>query len=123
MIAPMISMKRLAAVAVLGAMAIAAPAVFAPPAVAGPDRQAFTITFDYDRSASAADNYAAFLREARRACMTGGPRPLAMRAQEEDCVEQTLDNFVRKLGRVDVASVHYTRTGRRIDSSRTLAAR
>ena len=47
----------------------------------------------------------------------------AVRQQEEACIAQALDAFVQKLGRTDVAAIHFDRTGRRIDSSRILAAR
>lgn len=119
----MIAMKRLAFAAVAGCAAIAGAGQWAPVASAEPDRATFTISFQYDTARSAEQNYAAFLREARRACMTSGMRSVAVRQLEDACIADTLDAFVRKLGRTDVVAIHFDRTGRRIDSSRILAAR
>lgn len=119
----MIAIKRLAFAAVLGCAAVAVSGQFAPPASAGPDQDTFTISFDYDRAKSAEHNYGAFQREARRACTTPGARLLSMRKAEDACIAQAVDAFVQKLGRTDVAAIHFDRTGRRIDSSRILAAR
>jgi hypothetical protein len=119
----MIAIKRLAAATVLGCAAVAASGQFAQSASAGPDQTTFTIAFDYDGAKSAEHNYGAFLREARRACTTPGARPVNVRKQEDSCIAQALDAFVQKLGRTDVAAIHFDRTGRRIDSSRILAAR
>lgn len=119
----MIAIKRLAFAAVLGCAAVAASGQFAPTASAGPDSVTFTIAFDYDGAKTAEHNYGAFLREARRACTTPGVRPVSVRKQEDACIAEAVDAFVQKLGRTDVAAIHFDRTGRRIDSSRILAAR
>jgi hypothetical protein len=119
----MIAIKRLAVAAVLGCAAVAASGQFAPSASAGPDPAMFTIVFDYDGAKSAEHNYGAFLREARRACTSPGVRPIGLRRLEDACIAQAVDAFVQKLGRTDVAAIHFDRTGRRIDSSRILAAR
>jgi hypothetical protein len=119
----MIAIKRLAVAAVLGCVAVAASGQFASPASAGPDKATFTIAFDYDAAQSAEHNYRAFQREARRACTTPGVRLLSVRKLEDTCIAQAVDAFVQKLGRTDVAAIHFDRTGRRIDSSRILAAR
>jgi hypothetical protein len=119
----MIAIKRLALATVLGCTAVAASGQFAPSATAGPDRESFTIAFDYDGAKSADHNYGAFLREARRACTPPGIRPVSVRKLEDACIAQAVDAFVQKLGRMDIAAIHFDRTGRRIDSSRILAAR
>ncbi len=119
----MIAIKRLAVAAVLGCAVIAASGQFASSASAGPDQTTFTIVFDYDGAQSAEHNYRAFLREARRACTTPGIRPISLRKLEDACIAQAVDSFVQKLGRTDIAAIHFDRTGRRIDSSRILAAR
>ncbi len=119
----MIAMKRLALAAVAGCAAIAAAGQFAPVASAGPGQTTFTITFDYDAGKSGEQNYGAFMREARRVCITPGVRLLDVRRREEACIADSIDMFVRKLGRTDIAAIHFDRTGRLIDSSRTLAAR
>ncbi len=119
----MIAIHRLAMAAVIGCAAVAASGHFAPIASAGPERTTFTIAFDYDHGKSAEHNYGAFLREARRACATAGVRQLEARLHDQECIAETVDAFVRKLGRIDVAALHFDRTGRQIDSSRTLAAR
>lgn len=119
----MIAMKRLALAAVAGCAAIAAAGQFAPGASAGPQHTTFTITFDYDAAKPAEQNYGAFLRDARRACTTPGQRLLDMRRHEDACIADAVDSFVRKLGRTDIAAIHFDRTGRHIDSSRILAAR
>jgi hypothetical protein len=119
----MIAMKHLAIAAVAGCAAIAAAGQFAPGASAGPQHATFTISFDYDAGKPAEQTYAAFQREARRACTTPGLRPLDLRRREDDCVADAVDAFVRQVGRTDIAAVHFDRTGRRIDSSRILAAR
>jgi hypothetical protein len=119
----MIAMKRLAIAAVAGCAAIAAVGQFAPGASAGSQYATFTISFDYDSAKTAQQNYGAFLREARRACTTPGLRPLDLRRREDACIDDAVDAFVRQVGRTDIAAIHFDRTGRRIDSSRILAAR
>ncbi len=119
----MIAIKRLAVAAVLGCAVVAASGHFAPAALAGPGQATFTITFNYDNAKSAQHNYGAFQREARRACTTSGPRPISLRRIEDACIAGAIDSFVQKLGRTDVAAIHFDRTGRRLDSSRILAAR
>lgn len=119
----MIAMKRLAIAAVAGCAAIAAAGQFVPGASAGSQHAPFTISFDYDSAKTARQNHAAFLREARRACTTPGLRPLDLRRREDTCISNAVDAFVRQIGRIDIAAIHFDRTGRRIDSSRILAAR
>ena len=119
----MIAMKRLALAAVAGCAAIAAAGQFTPGASAGPQHTTFTIGFDYDARKPAEQNYGAFLRQTRRACTTPGLRLLDMRRREDICVADAVDAFVRQVGRTDIAAIHFDRTGRRIDSSRILAAR
>jgi len=119
----MIAIKRLAAAAVLGCAAIAAAGQFSSNAHADPDGAAFTIKFDYKADRSADHNYGASLRDARRVCITPGVRFLDQRRREDACIADAVDTFVRKVGRTDIAAVHFDRTGRRIDSSRILAAR
>lgn len=119
----MIAIKRLAIAAFAGCAAIAAAGQWAPVAFASADHADFTIAFDYDASQSAEVNYAAFRRQARLACTTPGTRTIAVRQLENACIDAAVDSFVRKIGRIDIAAIHFDRTGRRIDSSRTLAAR
>lgn len=119
----MIAMKRLALAAVAGCAAIAAAGQFAPLASAGPGQTTFTITFDYDAGKSGEHNYGAFMRDARRACASPGLRLLDVRRREEACIAEAVDTFVGKLGRTDIAAIHFDRTGRHIDPSRSLAAR
>jgi len=119
----MIAIKRLAAVAVIGCTAVAGSGLAVSAASADTNRTTFTIAFDYNAAKPAAQNYGAFLREARRACTTPGVRQLDAHQRDADCVSDAMDAFVRKLGRTDIATIHFDRTGRQIDSSRTLAAR
>lgn len=119
----MIAIKRLAAAAVLSCAAIAAAGRLSSNAHADPGSTAFTIHFEYNADKPAEQNYGAFLRDARHACATPGVRFLDQRRREDACVADAVDTFVRKLGRTDIAAVHFDRTGRRIDSSRILAAR
>lgn len=119
----MIAIKRLALATVTGCVAIAASAVFGLSASADIHRTEFTIAFEYDAGKSAEHNYSAFVREARRACTTPGKLSLDVRQQDIACIDDAVDAFVRKLGRTEIAALHFDRTGRRIDSSRTLAAR
>ncbi|OYW42314.1 MAG: hypothetical protein B7Z38_05445 [Rhodobacterales bacterium 12-64-8] len=119
----MIAIKRLALATVTGCVAIAASAMFGLTASADTNRTEFTIAFAYDAGESAEHNYGAFVREARRACTTPGKLSLNARQHDIACIDDAVDAFVRKLGRTEIAAVHFDRTGRRIDSSRTLAAR
>lgn len=119
----MIAIKRLALATVTGCVAIAASAVLGLTASADANRTDFAIAFDYDAGKSAEHNYGAFVREARRVCTTPGKQSLDARRHDLACVDDAVDAFVRKLGRTEIATLHFDRTGRRIDSSRTLAAR
>lgn len=112
----MISLKSIA-------FALAMTLAAAPVAQASPEPKNFTITFDYNFEEPAAENYAAFLRKARKACQETGKRGLDSRSLENACMADVLDAFVRKLGRDDLAAVHFDKTGRLVDSSRSLAAR
>ena len=119
----MIAIKRLALATVTGCVAIAASAGLDLSASADPSRSTFAIAFTYDAGKSAEQNYGAFVREARRVCTTPGKQSLDARRHDLACVDDAVDAFVRKLGRTEIAALHFDRTGRRIDSSRTLAAR
>jgi hypothetical protein len=121
---PPINMKVLAVAAVSLAAALAlAPAGFAQPNSAQPKGETFSIEFNYDRNKSALENYAAFLRKAERQCTTNGRRTLAQIQHDRACVEATMDKLVDAMGRTDLALAHFAHTGRRADSSRSLAAR
>lgn len=122
-ILPMIAIRRLAVATVLGCAAVAGSGQFAPLAAADPNAMSFSIAFNYDAGKSAEVNYGNFLRQARRACEGPGNRPLDARQREAACVDDIVDAFVRKLGRLDIAAIHFDRTGRLIDSSRMFAAR
>lgn len=105
------------------AFACAAAIAFAPPSSADPVREPLSIEFRYQRDRSAVENYASFHRRAERACITPGVRPVDQIAREKACVAELMDNFIATMARGDLAVVHFDRTGRRVDSSRSLAAR
>jgi hypothetical protein len=106
----------------LSAAVFAATIAFAPQSSAGSTPGKFEIGFRFNRSKSALDNYNAFLRRAQEACNTDGRLRLE-RDFEKECIETTMGKFVAALGRTDLAAVHSDFMGRRVDSSRSLAAR
>lgn len=115
----MIAIRGLAVAAIVGAGAIA----ITPRGSAEPARETFTISFRYDAERPALDNYLAFAREAELACAKPDGGAKAARRTDRECVESVLDQLVTRMGRPQLADVHAARTGRRVDSSRTLAAR
>ena len=115
----MIAIRGLAVAAVLGVAAIA----MAPRVGAEPGREKFALEFRYDSTRKPVDNYVAFARQIERACENPGRLGLAMRHHDVACVEDMLDHLIARMARAELADIHATRTGRRDDSSRTLAAR
>jgi hypothetical protein len=115
----MIAIRGLAVAATLGVAAIA----FAPRGAADPSRETFAVTFRYDAERSALDNYLAFARQAETACSAADMNTRGVRRIDRACVEGLLDEVVSGMTRTQLADLHAAKTGRRADSSRTLAAR
>ena len=86
-------------------------------------REAFSLEFRYNTSATVEANYTRFLHDVRDACTTAAPKPLAVTMDEKACVNDMMDQLIARMGRADLASVHFGRTGRQIDASRSLAAK
>jgi hypothetical protein len=92
-------------------------------AAAEAGRESFSLEFRFDPQATPEANYAHFLHRVKRACTNPGPKPLAVAVHENACVDEVMDQMIARMGRADLASVHFDRTGRHIDASRSFAAK
>jgi hypothetical protein len=92
-------------------------------ATAEPVRETFSIEFRYNASVTVEENYSRFLRDVKNACTTPGPKPISMVMHERACVQDVMDQLIARMGRADLASVHFDRSGRYVDASRDFAAK
>ncbi len=104
------------------AIALMAAGAGLPAAQAEASRETFAATFSIDRSAPANTVYAAVLRQARRACESGGRSALHMAAANRACANDLVDQVIARSGRTDVAILHMDRTGRGLPAPRDLAS-
>jgi hypothetical protein len=94
------------------AAAFAIATLGAGAAMAEPGRQFVSAEFRYDLGKSVSANYAAFERKAMRACSSMSRRPLALSLHEKACAADLMDKVAHRMNRADLASVHYSHTGR-----------
>ena len=113
-----VTMKLLA----LASAFLTAAIALAPQSSADATPGKFEIEFRFDQCKAALDTYTAFLRRAQEECNTDG-RLRVEREFERQCVEATMAKFVAAMGRTNLAAIHADSTGRRVDSSHSLAAR
>lgn len=79
------------------------------------------VTFEYRSDLAPAQNYSEFQRLALRECRSSTRRTLAELKHERACANALLDKAVARLNRLELADVHHTRTGRRVETFQMLA--